>query len=87
MIARVLVTLVLTLLGIYAFCDDAVSGGHFLNPFGIMFLPFAGLIWFRWSLIREGLRLSKDQTGGIPGLQVDSAVLRGLKRLGRGRRP
>ena len=87
MVARVLVTLVPALAGIYAFWDDAVGGGHFLNPFGIMLLLLAGLFWFGWGPIREGLRLSKDQTGGVPGLQVDSAMLRGLKSLGRGGRP
>ena len=61
MITRVLATLVVVALGIYAFWGDAMGQGHVLNPFGILFLLLAALIWFGWGPIREGFKSAKDE--------------------------
>ena len=54
MIIRVIVTVVALTLGIYAFWGDALGQGHVLNPFGILFLLLAGLIWFGWDRFARG---------------------------------
>jgi hypothetical protein len=43
MIIRALITGMALLLAGYAFWDGALSGGHVLNPFGILFLFLSGL--------------------------------------------
>src|SRR5262245_66451185 len=62
MIARVFATTIATLLGVYAFWADMLGAGHFLNPFGIMFLLLAGLIWFAWEPIRDGFRSARNES-------------------------
>jgi hypothetical protein len=62
MIIRVLITAVALLLAGYAFWDGALSGGHVLNPFGIMFLFLSGAVWFGWKSILEILRSTRDES-------------------------
>ncbi len=62
MFVRIFVTTALVLLGIYAFWDDALGGGHILNPWGIMCLLFAALVWFSWQTIREAFISAKDKS-------------------------
>jgi hypothetical protein len=62
MITRIFATTVAALLGVYAFWGDAVGGGHILNPFGIMFLLLAALLWFGWGSIREAFRSVKNES-------------------------
>ena len=88
MITRVLVTFVAAALGIYAFWGDAMGQGHVLNPFGILFLLLAALIWFRWGPIREGFKSVKDESD-IPISRLGSTIIKGmagLKRVGVRRR-
>ena len=61
-ITRVLTTFVVVALGIYAFWGDAMGQGHVLNPFGILFLLLAALIWFGWGPICEGFKSIKDES-------------------------
>jgi len=83
MVSRVLGTSLLAAWGLYAFWTDAVGGGHFLNPFGILFLLLAAGFWFGWGPMRDGFRsASKDQTD-----TVSSVVFGGLEQLGRRVRP
>jgi hypothetical protein len=54
MVARILVTAVTLLLAAGAFFGAAPIPASPLNPFGILFLTIAGVIWFAWDVIREG---------------------------------
>jgi hypothetical protein len=60
MIIRVLITAVALLLAGYAFWDGALSGGHVLNPFGILFLFLSGAVWLGGKRIGEILRATRD---------------------------
>jgi len=77
MIIRVIVTVVALTLGIYAFWGDALGQGHVLNPFGILFLLLAGLIWFGWEPIREGFKSAKNESE-LPILRLGSTILKGM---------
>jgi hypothetical protein len=89
MFVRIFVTTALAVFGIYAFWSDALGGGHFLNPFGIMFLLFAALAWFGWQTIHEAFKSVKDESN-IPILRMGSTIIKGMediKRSGHERRP
>ena len=60
MIIRALITGMALLLAGYAFWDGALSGGHVLNPFGILFLFLSGAVWLGWKPIREIFRSTRD---------------------------
>ena len=77
MIIRVIVTVVALTLGIYAFWGDALGQGRVLNPFGILFLLLAGLIWFGWEPIREGFKSAKNESE-LPVLRLGSKILMGI---------
>jgi hypothetical protein len=62
MIIRVLITAMALLLAGYAFWDGALSGGHILNPFGILFLFLSGAVWFGWKPLREIFRSTRDES-------------------------
>src|SRR5262249_40184468 len=83
MITRVLVTFVVAALGIYAFWDDAMGQGHVLNPFGILFLLLAALIWFGWGPIRESFKSVKEESD-IPISRLGSTIIKGMTGLKRG---
>ena len=78
MIIRVIVTGVALALGIYAFWGDALGQGHVLNPFGILFVLLAGLIWFGWEPIREGFKSAKNESE-LPILRLGSTILKGIR--------
>ena len=84
MIIRAIATVVALALGIYAFWGDAMGAGHVLNPFGILFLLLAGLIWFAWGPIREGFKSAKESE--MPILRMGSTILKGLGGLKHGER-
>jgi hypothetical protein len=84
MFVRIFVTTALALLGIYAFWDDALGGGHILNPFGIMFLLFAALVWFSWQMIREAFKSAKNESN-IPMATLPMKSADEMERHGRGR--
>jgi arginine exporter protein ArgO len=91
MFVRIFVTTALAVFGIYAFWSDALGAGHILNPFGIMFLLLAALVWFGWQTIREAFESVKDESN-IPILRMGSTIIKGMediKRSGHGyrRRP
>jgi len=79
MIIRVIATVVVVALGIYAFWGDAMGAGHILNPFGILFLLLAGLIWFAWEPIRESFKSAKESE--MPILRMGSTILKGMGGL------
>jgi len=86
MIARIFTTTIATLLGVYAFWANILGAGHFLNPFGIMFLLLAGLIWFAWEPIREGFRSAKNESD-IPISRLGSTIVKGMLGIRRGEHP
>ena len=71
MFVRIFVTTALVLLGIYAFWDDALGGGHIFNPWGIMFLLFAALVWFGWQTIRDAFKSAKDESSIPMGILME----------------
>src|SRR5262249_49163755 len=86
MIARMFATTIATLLGIYAFWADVLGAGHFLNPFGILFLFLAGLIWFAWEPIRDGFRSAKNESE-LPISRLGSTIVKGMLGMGRREHP
>jgi hypothetical protein len=68
MIARLLATAVALLLAAGAFFGAAPTPASPLNPFGILFLTIAGIIWFAWDVIREGFAYGAGS--GRDGAQV-----------------
>src|SRR5262249_22572071 len=87
LITRVLATFVVVALGIYAFWDDAMGQGHVLNPFGILFLLLAALIWFGWGPICEGFKSIKEikDESEIPLFpRLGSTIIKGMAGLKRG---
>ena len=87
MIIRAIATVVALALGIYAFWGDAMGAGHVLNPFGILFLLLAGLIWFAWEPIREGFKSAKESEMFILRLGWTLKGMGGLKHGERRQRP
>ncbi len=86
MIARMFATTLATLLGVFACWADMLGAGHFLNPFGIMFLLLAGLIWFAWEPIREGFRSAKNESE-IPISRLGSMIVKGMLGMRRSEHP
>ena len=82
MIIRAIATVVALALGIYAFWGDAMGAGDVLNPFGILFLLLAGLIWFAWGPIREGFKSAKDEE--LPIIRLGATILKGMGGLKHG---
>jgi len=62
MIIRVLITAMALLLAGYAFWDGALSGGHVLNPFGILFLFLSGALWLGWKPLHEIFESIRDES-------------------------
>ena len=86
MIARILATTAATLLGLYAFWADVLGAGHFLNPFGFMFLLLAVVVWFGWEPLREGFHSARNESE-IPISRLGSKIISGMVSLAHGQRP
>ena len=87
MIGKLIATTILLLLAFYAFWGDALGTGYLINPFGIVFLVLAAVIWFKWEAVREGFRSAKDESY-IPIIRLNSNIIGGMfsKRQGPLRR-
>ena len=79
MLARVLVTAIALLLALYGFWGDILGAGHILNPFGVLFLLLAALVWFAWEPIRDGFLAAKNESE-IPISRLGAAIIRGMRR-------
>ena len=77
MIARSICTMVLLLLAFYAFWGNALSAGHYFNPFGILFLFLAYLVWSKWKIVREAFSSVKDESN-IPILRMGYKIIEGF---------
>jgi hypothetical protein len=52
--ARILFTIAAVLMAVGAFCGGGPTAGGLADPFGILFLFVAIMIWFAWGAIQEG---------------------------------
>jgi hypothetical protein len=77
MILKILTTLIMLGLGVTAFWSDALGAGHFFNPFGILFLFLAALVWFAWGSISNAFKSVKDESD-IPILRMGSKIIGGM---------
>jgi RsiW-degrading membrane proteinase PrsW (M82 family) len=77
MIARILTTLIIFGLAVNAFWSNAFGEGHLFNPFGILFLFLAAIVWFAWDTITEAF---KSVTGEsyIPILRMGAKIISGM---------
>lgn len=79
MLVRILVTALVVVLAFGAFWGNALDAGYILNPFGILFLFLAAIIWFMWEPLRDGFITAKDELN-IPIIRMGSAIIGGLRR-------
>jgi hypothetical protein len=52
----------LLLLAFGAFWANAFGAGYLTNPFGILFVFFAAVAWFKWESIRDGFDAAKGES-------------------------
>jgi hypothetical protein len=85
MIGRLMMTAILLLLAFYALWDDVLGAGYL---FGILFLFFAAMAWFKWEAIRDGFSAAKGESE-LPIIRLASKIIGGMRTLGHGspRRP
>ena len=87
MIGKLTATTILSLLAFYAFWGDALGTGYLINPFGIIVLLLAAVIWFKWEAVREAFRPAKDESN-TSTIDAIAGQLAGMfsKRQGPARR-
>jgi uncharacterized membrane protein YbhN (UPF0104 family) len=85
MATRIFVTAFVLLLALGAFWGNALDAGHFLNPFGILLLFLAGIVWWMWEPLRDGFISARNESD-IPIIRLGSAIIRGLSRAPRRQR-
>ena len=85
MIARISTTLIMFGLAIDAFWSNALGAGHFFNPFGILFLFVAALVWFAWKPISDAFKSVKDESD-IPIIRMGSKIIAGMASPSQKRR-
>jgi hypothetical protein len=85
MIGRLMATAILLLLAFYAFWDDVLGAGRL---FGILFLFFAAVAWFKWETVRDGFSAAKGESE-LPIIRLASKIIGGMRTLGHSppRRP
>ena len=77
MVGRIVTTVAALLLAFYAFYGNAMGQGHVLNPFGILCLGFAALIWFKWDLIRDAVHSAKNEFD-LPITRLGAKIIEGM---------
>ena len=60
MIARCVWTLLMLLLAGSAFADRALGLWYVLNPYGLLFLAGAAIVWCKWPAIIAAFRVAHD---------------------------
>jgi uncharacterized membrane protein YbhN (UPF0104 family) len=78
MIARLIVTIILLLLAFGAFWANALGAGYLTNPFGILFVFFAAVAWFKWESIRDGFDAAKGESQ-LPIIRLASKIIGGMQ--------
>jgi hypothetical protein len=77
MIARLIAVAIVLLLALYAFVGDALGAGQVANPFGIMFLALAVLVWYGWRPIHDGF-VSAKRESDLPVIRLSAKMIRGM---------
>ena len=77
MIAKYFFTLVMLLLAFYAFWGNALGAGYIFNPFGLLCLLGAAIVWFKWEIVRSAFGSVKDESS-IPILRMGYKILQGM---------
>lgn len=85
MVARLVSTLILFMLGVYAFWAGVLGGGHVFNPSGIAFLILGAAVWFGWDTVRAAFAAARDESN-IPIIRLGAAIIRGMSRTPQPRR-
>jgi hypothetical protein len=85
MIGRLIATAILLLAAFYAFWENVLGAGLF---FGILFLFFAAVAWFKWEVVRDGFSAAKGESQ-LPIIRLGSKIIGGMQTSLRGppRRP
>jgi hypothetical protein len=79
---RVITTVILLMLALYAFWGNALDAGA-VNPFGILFLFFAAMAWFKWAIIRDGFAVAKGESQ-TPIIRLSANMIGGMANMFRG---
>lgn len=89
MMGRVFATAATFGLAVVAFWSDALGGGHFLNPIGILLLLATAVVWFAWNAVRAGFTAQEDSRSlpkgvppSMPAWAADSEVERMRNSMG-----
>ena len=77
MVARCFCTLVMLLLAFYAFWGNALGAGYILNPFGLLCLLLAGMVWFKWEIVRSAFRSVNDESN-VPIIRMGYKTIQGM---------
>jgi hypothetical protein len=86
MMGRLIATATLLLLAFYAVWENVLGAGLF---YGILFLFFAAVTWFKWEAVRDGFSAAKDESQ-LPIIRLGSKIIGGMQTSFRGpprRRP
>ena len=75
MISRLIATLVMLVLALLAFWNDALNTGYFTTIAGFVFLFLAVVIWFKWGNIG---RIFNATEGNDPIVETTSKVVRNM---------
>jgi hypothetical protein len=76
-ITRIVATTIVLILAFGAFWSDAMGAGRILNPFGILFLVLAGIVWFKWDLVRDAFGTAKNESA-VPIIRLGSNLIKGI---------
>ena len=83
MLGRLLTTMILLLLAGAGCWANALGAGYPINPFGLLFLFFAIVAWFKWETIREGFSAVKSESD-LPIIRLAAKIIGGMKTLRHG---
>ena len=81
--SRVLATAILLILAAAACWGDALGAGYPINPFGMLFLFFAVVAWFKWQPIRDGFITAKGESD-LPVIRLAAKIIEGMETLRHG---
>jgi hypothetical protein len=93
MVTKISVIVAALLLALIAFAGGGPAAGGLLDPFGLLFLLVAILLWFGWEVVQEGYsQLSenggRDGGGGdrgsarnrsdLPVIRLGATIIKGM---------
>lgn len=83
MIGRFLATAILLVLAAAACRGNALGAGYPVNPFGVLFLFFSIVAWFKWEAIRNGFSAVKGESD-LPIVRLAAKIIGGMETLRHG---